>query len=162
MARYFKTAEQEKTVEKSVNLVASIILQSKGAPILIDSIGDAEICSEYMLYRLCEAGLWAMPFSADAATAVTKSAPEASRGTLLLVNESGMSLLPSCLNAVELGLTVIAITASHDTPLSKLANINVVIKNNKSSILHYEPNYFTAGALAFLERVLAACRGLGQ
>ena len=56
----------------------------------------------------------------------------------------------------ERGFEVIAITASHDTPISKLADVNVVIKNNKSNVAAYEPNYFTAGALSYLERVMAA------
>ena len=30
-----------------------------------------------------------------------------------------------------------------------------MIKNNKSSNADYKPNYFTAGVLAYLERVLA-------
>lgn len=29
-------------------------------------------------------------------------------------------------------------------------------KNNKSAMDYYEPNYFTAGALSYLERVMAA------
>ncbi len=79
----------------------------------------------------------------------------AAAGVLIVVNESGMSLLPTCLKAASGGFDIIAITASHDTPVSKLAKVNVVIKNNKSTPEAYEPNYFAAGVLAFMERVFS-------
>ena len=63
----------------------------------------------------------------------------AAAGVLIVVNESGMSLLPTCLKAASGGFDIIAITASHDTPVSKLAKVNVVIKNNKSTPEAYEP-----------------------
>lgn len=146
--RYLGTGEAQGALSESIELVVSVLRRHAGETVLVDSVGDVEICLEYMLLRLGELGISAMPFGFGVADA-------ADGGVLLALNESGMALLPSCIHAAECGFEIVAITASHDTPISKLAGVNVVIKNNKSTALDYQPNYFTAGALAYLERVLS-------
>ena len=147
--RYLGTGEAQGALSESIELVVSVLRRHAGETVLIDSVGDVEICLEYMLLRLGELGIPAMPYGHGVADA-------ARSGVLLALNESGMALLPSCIHAAECGFEIVAITASHDTPISKLASVNVVIKNNKLTAVDYRPNYFTAGALAYLERVLSA------
>lgn len=167
LARYFSSFQQEDTLSDSVQLVASVLMANRGRPILLDAIGDAEIFTQIGLLRMCEAGFRAMPYGpgvVEAFAGRVEHMPDDSleagdssnaAGVLIVVNESGMSLLPTCLKAASAGFDIIAITASHDTPVSKLAKVNVVIKNNKSTPDAYEPNYFTAGVLAFMERVFS-------
>lgn len=164
LVTYFKSFEHEDVVSESVEVVASILRTNRELPVLVDAIGDAEVLIDYALFRLAEAGFIAMPYGSGVVDAVAASAGNVECngetmpiGTLIVVNESGMSLLPSCVKATSFGMDVVAITASHDTPVSKVAKVNVVIKNNKSTPEAYEPNYFTAGALVFFEHVLAAC-----
>ncbi len=153
LERYFRPEEHDDAVTDSTNLVADVLVRYRDQPILIDAIGDVEICVDYLLLRLGELGLRAMVYGRGVAESLASSNE---RAVLLLLNESGMALMPACLFAAERGFEVIAITASHDTPISKLADVNVVIKNNKSNVAAYEPNYFTAGTLSYLERVMAA------
>ncbi len=150
LVRYFASFQQEDTLGDSVKLVASVLEACSERPVLVDAIGDAEIFAQVGVLRLCEAGFNAMPYGPGV---VEARASRSQAGALIVVNESGMSLLPTCLKAAGAGFDIIAITASHDTPVSKLAKVNVVIKNNKSTPDAYEPNYFTAGVFAFMERV---------
>lgn len=153
LVRYHWVTEPTGTIAQSVSMVDTVLRRHASGFVLVDAIGDAEICVDYMLLRLGELGFRAMPYGKGVVDSIAMSNEQ---GMLLVLNESGMALLPSCLYAVEHGFEVIAITASHDTPVSKVANLNVVIKNNKSNVSDYRPNYFTAGALSFLERVMAS------
>lgn len=207
LVRYHASLERHDAVAESVDVVAAVLQRARRRTILLDAIGDSEICLDYLLFRLCELGYCAMPYSPgvveataggagrgkDASGAADAAGREASgkagcgecarevvggaghvvarevaagaapsggaqsRSVLLVINESGMSMVPACVKAAAAGMEIVAITASHDTPVSKLAQVNVVIKNNKSTPDAYEPNYFTAGVLVFMERVLAAC-----
>ena len=217
LVRYHASLERHDAVAESVDVVAAVLQRARRRTILLDAIGDSEICLDYLLFRLCELGYCAMPYSpgvveataggaeraremadaagreasgragcgegarevaggaghvaarevaagagqgADAREMAVGAAPSGGaqpRSVLLVINESGMSMVPACVKAAAAGMEIVAITASHDTPVSKLAQVNVVIKNNKSTPDAYEPNYFTAGVLVFMERVLAAC-----
>lgn len=153
LVRYHRSEEPQGSIARSVSMANTMLRRHARSFILVDAVGDAEICVDYMLLRLGELGFLAMPYGQGVVDSICSSGEH---GLLLVLNESGMTLLPACLYAVEHGFEVVAITASHDTPISKVAHLNVVIKNNKSSIDDYRPNYFTAGALSFLERVMAS------
>lgn len=135
-----------------VEAVADMLRRCKNKHILVDAVGDAEISVEYVLTRFSEIGYPAQPYSYAAAKHAQYNN---SAGLLLVLNESGMTLLSSCLEALDAGFEVVAITASHDTPISKIAGVNVVIKNNKSDVWDYKPNYFTPAALVFIQKVMA-------
>lgn len=151
LVRYHAGEQGGDPVATSVKAVADALLRNRHLPILVDAVGDAEVCSMYLLLRLGECDFFPMPFTKHIAQA---RGGTAGSGVVIVINESGMSLLRTCLAAREQGFEVVSITSSHDTPVSKMSSINVVIKNNKSHIDSYEPNHFAAGALAFLERVL--------
>lgn len=136
-------------VEDSVRVICDTLRKHRGQPVMVGSVGDAGVLGSYLIMRLCELGLWAMPYSVLALERC-----QASGGVLLVLNESGMVLLPACVAAHERDFEVIAITASHDTPVSKVADVNIVIKNQKSTMHSYRPNYFTAGSLSLFERAL--------
>lgn len=153
LVAYYGAARDETAgaVGDSVDAIVQVLQRNRAHTILIDAIGDPEICMSYLLVRLNELGFRAAQFSQG----MLERCKPSSHGALLVLNESGMALLPACVLASEKGFDVVAITASHDTPISKVATVNVMIKNNKSSISEYKPNYFTAGSLALLERVLS-------
>lgn len=153
LVQYHQPDDRAGAVSDTVDVVAEALERGRSGLVLIDAVGDAEICVLYLILRLAELGFATAPYSRG-----MLDAPTAAQGGVLLVfNESGMTLLPSCLNAAAYGFEVVAITASHDTPVSKVADVNVVIKNRKSTAAAYEPNYFTAGALVLLERAMARC-----
>ena len=154
LQRYAVPDDSVGAISESVELLVSILHQARRRTLLVDAVGDAEIGVEFMLSRCAEAGYAVMPYSYG----VVERSTREDAGVLVVLNESGMTLLPTCLHALDHGFQVVAITASHDTPVSKVANVNVVIKNSKSSITEYRPNYFTAGALTFLEKVVVRLR----
>ena len=151
LVRYYASTSSSDSVVQSVDAVAQALLHNKHLPVLVDAVGDAEICVQYLLHRLGERDFYPLPFTKHAAEA---HGGQHGAGVAIGINESGMSLLRTCIAATENGFEVISLTSSHDTPVSKLSAINVVVKNNKSQLDSYEPNLFAAGALAFLERVL--------
>lgn len=153
LMQYFADAEQRGYIPNSVDVVVSALRKCRGGVVLVDAIGDAEICIDYVVLRLCELGFRAMPFGYGI---VDEQMRSVSSGILVVINESGMSLLPACAKAASAGMRIAAITASHDTPISKISQVNVVIKNSKSLPENYQPNYFTAGVLAFMERVFSS------
>lgn len=153
LVRYFAKVGSLDIVNDSIQIVASELIAAQSCAILVDAIGDAEICVDQLIIRFCERGFRAAPYSPRVVDALINEG--SNPGVLVVINESGMALLPSCLVAAKKGYKIIAVTGSHDTPISKLANINVVIKSNKSVIERYVPNYFTAGVFVFWERVLA-------
>lgn len=151
MVRSLAELVEQDAVTTTVAAMSEVFCRYRNLPILIEAVGDAEICGLFLLHRLAERGFTPLPYS-EGILALGGGAEGA--GLLLAINESGMSLLPICLTAASQGFEVASITASHDTPVSKVSSMNVVIKNNKSTIAAYEPNYFTAGTLAFLAHVL--------
>lgn len=151
LVEYHCPEKQTGSVSRTVGEIAGLLEGNRGRLILIDAVGDAEICVNYMLLRLGELGFNAALYSVG----ILEGTGAETGGVLLVLNESGMTLLPSCLNALAYGFKVVAITASHDTPVSKVADVNVVIKNHKSTLEDYAANLFPAGALALLERVMA-------
>lgn len=151
LERYFSKTNQEDAVMQGVTAIADAIIRNRELPILVDAVGDAEMCAAYLQYRLAEQGYMSFFYTLSIAQAWYR---EGGSGLVVVINESGMSLLPTCLGAAEYDFSTVAITASHDTPVSKVCDVNVVIKNNKSPLDAYEPNLFAAGTLALIERVL--------
>lgn len=151
LERYFSKTNQDDAVMQGVTAIADAIIRNRERPILVDAVGDAEMCAAYLQYRLAEQGYTSFFYTLSIAQAWHR---EGGSGLVIVINESGMSLLPTCLGAAEYDFATVAITASHDTPVSKVCDVNVVIKNNKSSLDAYEPNLFAAGTLALIERVL--------
>lgn len=151
VVRSLEDLDGQDAVTTTVAAMAEALYRYRNLPILIEAVGDAEICAMFLVHRLAERGFTTLPYS-EGVLALGGGVEGA--GLLLAINESGMSLLPTCLTAASQGFEVVSITASHDTPVSKVSSMNVVIKNNKSTIAAYEPNYFAAGTLAFLAHVL--------
>lgn len=152
MLRYFAQESTETELSKSVDLLVEQLLRAQSKLVLVAAVGDAEICIDYILHHMSESGIWAVPYSEGV---LEHDAGRHNIAALIVINESGMALLPACLEAYAARCQVISITASHDTPVSKVSSLNVIIKNNKSDIRNYKPNYFTAGVLVFLEKVIA-------
>ncbi len=152
LASYYSEKTPVSDVGRSAREVADIIEECGSAPILVDAVGDSEVLTGYIVIRLCENGCNATLYSPGYFDGMKG---QLESGLLIVFNESGMSLLPSCLAATGRRYKVLSFTASHDSPVSKVSDINIVIKNKKSVVLHYEPNYFVAGSLALLERVFS-------
>ena len=160
--------------DAGVELVAQALAAHRGGRVLVAAVGDAQICRQLLIYRLGELGFAAMPFTSAIAQASEHMLRERSRGSrvqgaqggapgidfggvglALIVNESGMALLPECRECARRGFDVVAITANADSPVAKAASVGIVIKSNKSPLNAYEPNLFAAGALALMERAFA-------
>jgi DNA-binding MurR/RpiR family transcriptional regulator len=147
--------DQDAVLDKSVNLVVSALARNRDKTILFCAMGDATICGDYVTFRLGELGFNALKYSYEAAR--THSVGDES-GVAVIFNESGVSLWTSCITCARYGFETIAITADPNSPVAKAAHLSIAIKDTKTKPSAYEPNYFAAEVIAFMERVLARYR----
>lgn len=152
LGRYSAVVGSEGALKESVSFLVDEFEKNRNGRVVVDAIGDSEVALDYSLLRLAELGFNVVPYAPGIIRSL-ESADKRCSGMLLVINESGMSLVPSCIGANRIGFDIVSVTGSHDTPVSKLSNVNVVIKSRKSRPEAYEPNYFTAGVFALLERV---------
>lgn len=142
-------------LQASINLMAASLERHIDRPIIIASLGDADVCRDYLIFRLSELGFSAFPFSPELTEA---HANPDMPGLALIINETGVALWSACHLCASLGYEVVSITAHQHSPVAKEANLSFAVKDNKSELLEYQPNYFAAGVIAFCERAIAQIR----
>ncbi len=147
-----KRAEQE-TVD--YERLARLIVDNRDKIAVVQAIGDAEICREYLISRLAGIGIIATSYT----PAIVELLEQRGEGGLaFIINESGIALQEICGNLIKHGFKLITICANPHSPVARLATYAVTIENNKSTLDAYRPNYFTAGALMVLEHAIEAAR----
>ena len=138
-------------LERGVRMVAYALRAHREGTILVAACGDAEICAQHALMRLATCGYHVLPY----APAVARAHRDADHpGLVLVFNESGIALWDCCRVCAQEGFEVVAVTASTDSPVARAAHVSIAIQDRKSSLDAYEPNYFAAGTIAFMSRVL--------
>lgn len=152
----FCTAPRDKA-EIDYEALASAIKELHGGVVLVDAIGDAEVCREHLIERL--GGLGIITLSYDRTTC-EQLAHRGIPGLAYVINESGFVLAGTCRTCKKCGYDVVAITADSNSLVARSADLCIIIGNKKSSIQDYEPNYFAAGALIVLERMAAHLEAL--
>ena len=116
--------------------------------ILVASVGDSECAGTYLLKKLWHRGFMAMPLHRGQMS-------QQESGVMFIINESGIALLSQCIEAKEHHFTVASITSNHCSPIASASHITVEIKNHKSQLERYNPNFFAARVLIFLELLFA-------
>lgn len=120
----------------------------KKARMLVVSIGDSESAGAYLLKKLWHRGFIAMPLHRGQ---LEYHEP----GVLFAINESGIVLLSQCVEAKQKNFTLVSITSNHKSPLASNSHITVEIKNHKSKLERYNPNFFAARVIIFIELLFA-------
>ena len=134
--------------EKNHQLTVAL-LEFKEKTLMVASVGDSEFLEDYLLDMLWRRGFCPVRLS----TPLRRAAEEGmmAPGLCLFVNESGIALFDAAGKLKEAGWKLAAVTSSSDTPLSGISEISVEIRNRKSSVNNYLPNFFAARVLIFLE-----------
>lgn len=115
---------------------------------LVVSIGDSESAGTYLLKKLWHRGFIAMPLHRG-------QLEQHEPGLLFAINESGIVLLSQCVEAKQNDITLVSITSNHKSPLASNSHITVEIKNQKSQLERYNPNFFAARVIIFIELLFA-------
>lgn len=76
-------------------------------------------------------------------------------GMLIAINESGVVLLEQCLKARKLDYNIVSITSNQNSPLACNSHLTIELKNKKSTFYNYNPNFFTAHVIIFIEILFA-------
>lgn len=140
--------ENNEQLKNSICEIARIITKYKNQDIMVVSIGDSHYLGKFLVRKLLERN-----YKAHIYEHVMRR--DDRDGLCISINESGITLLNVCIEAQEKNYKVIAITSNRESPLASQSDFSVEMQNHKSELLEYEPNYFAARVLIFLEMVLA-------
>ena len=129
------------------------LLDHKEKSLMVASVGDSEFLADYLLDMLWKRGFRPIRLS----TPIRHEAVEGNvaPGLCLFINESGMALYEVGNKLAEAGWKIAAVTSSSDTPLAGIAAISVELRNRKSPVDSYLPNFFAARVQIFLELLFA-------
>lgn len=148
----FDFLSEGKIFEKTRQLM-ELLQAYKDRKIVIGCVGDSEFLTNYLLDKLCQRDYSACRYT-DRILSGLREAP-GEPGLCVFVNESGILLVDACIRFQELGYRVYSVTSSTETPLAAKSDFSVEIKNKKSSVDNYLPNFFAARTLIFLELLFA-------
>lgn len=158
LRQYLKnTRRMVDTSEDNINgidLLAQALMRHRGGCVLLQGVGDAEICRRLLVYRLGALEFNVMPYTPQIARARLEQSGDGNSGLALIFNESGLACWQDALECVQCGFETVAITADAATPVARAANLAIAIKSTKSTPSAYEANYFAAGSLALVERAI--------
>lgn len=143
----------EGRVFEKIRQLLQLLQEYKDRQIIVSCVGDSEFLTDYLLDMLWQRNYRACRYSNYILEHVTEM--QMPPGLCVFVNESGIALYDAGARLGELGWKVVAITSSSDTPLAGIASDTVEIRNRKSSIDSYMPNFFAARVLIFLELLFA-------
>lgn len=135
-----------------IKIICELLKQNKEAKIAVCAIGDCEISSNYFQEKLWSRGFTVIPFEYIYQYNEDNSSLS---GIVFLINESGIVLLEGCMIAKNKNFTVVSITSNCISPLATHSHLTIELKNQKSSIKEYSPNFFTARVLMFIELIFA-------
>jgi len=143
----------EGRVFEKIHHLLELLYQNGQRQILVSCVGDSEFLTDYLLDMLSQRNFRACRFSNPILRQIQEG--RLLPGLCLFVNESGIALYEVGEKLMELGCTVVAVTSSSETPLASIASETVEIRNRKSSVDVYMPNFFAARTLIFLELLFA-------
>ena len=119
--------------------------------IIVNSIGDSDYVGTYLLDKLWHRGFNAMPYKSQLLDQARCLKP----GMLIAINESGVVLLEQCLKARKHNYNIVSITSNRNSPLACNSHLTIELRNKKSNFYNYNPNFFTAYVLIFIEILFA-------
>lgn len=135
-------------INEKLDSICEMLLKYKDCGIVLQTVGDVEALEEYLLENFWKRGFTCFSYSQEVIKSLHAKKKE---GVTFFICESGIVFLDLSVYAKEHEFHVISITSNEKSPLSSNSDISINLKNNKSKLSNYEPNYFTARVLIFLE-----------
>lgn len=150
-------APRTDNIEIDYGVLAEAIQELRGGIVLVDAVGDAEICREHLIERLGRLGIITLPYAPATCEQLSSHGVP---GLAFVINESGFVLSGTCRVCRRCGYKIVAITANETSLVAQTSDLCICIGNKKSSLQNYEPNLFAASALIVLERMAARLEAL--
>lgn len=149
---HFPTLENRRA---EIDRICELLYRCRDGWLLVYGLGDVEYIANSLMAKLWEHGFRASVFSENQ---LAKAAACGAESAAILINESGLILLGVCMQARENGLHTVSISSSCHTPLAANSEIAVELKNERSALKEYAPNFFAARVLMFLELLFVSYR----
>lgn len=140
----------DEDVNTYIKVLCEMLEKYHNHTILTVSIGDSECVGAYLLKKLWHRGFLAMPYHRGQLDCADNKP-----GIVFAINESGIVLLQPCLDAKEKDFAIVSITSNRQSPLACNSHMTIEIKNKKSEIVAYDPNFFAARVIIFIELLFA-------
>lgn len=137
--------------------ICELLISRKKEPLLIDSLGNGDAAASYLMYKLACRGFQPLFYSMTILENYrTNKRQDKHKGIMFIINESGIALASDCKAGKEAGFNIISFTRTNNSPVALSSDIAINIKDNKSSYRSgYEPNFFGAKVIAFIEILFA-------
>lgn len=149
---HFPTLENRRA---EIDSLCELLYQCRNGWLLVYGLGDVEYVTHSLLGKLWKHGFRASIYSENQLELVSACGAESAA---ILINESGVILLGACMQARQNGLHTVSISSSCHTPLAVNSEITVELKNERSALKEYVPNFFAARVLMFVELLFVAYR----
>lgn len=149
---HFPTLENRR---EEIDRLCELLYQCRDGWLLVYGLGDVEYVANSLMGKLWEHGFRASIYSESQLAYVSACKAESAA---IMINESGLLLLGLCMQARQNGLHTVSISSSCHTPLAVNSEITVELKNERSTLREYAPNFFAARVLMFLELLFVAYR----
>ena len=142
---------QDHQLDVHIEILCEMLINYRESKIIVNSIGDSDYVGTYLLDKLWDRGFNAMPYKSK----IIDQTQYAKPGMLIAINESGVVLLEQCLKARKLDYNIVSITSNQNSPLACNSHLTIELKNKKSTFYDYNPNFFTAYVIIFIEILFA-------
>lgn len=138
----------DRDTDAYIETLCEMLIRYHDDCILVSSVGDGEFAGEYLIHKLWMRGFIAMPYYKRL---LEVEDAQSKTGVVFVINESGIVLLNSCVEAKEKDYNIVSITSNRNSPLASNSHVTIELKNHKSSLQEYAPNFFTARVIVFIE-----------
>lgn len=143
---------ENQQLDVHVQILCDMLINYKDTTIIINTIGDSDYVGTYLLEKLWQRGFHAMPYHKDL---MELEADSGKPGMLIAINESGVVLLEQCLQARRQEYNIVSITSNRHSPLASNSHLTIELRNKKSQVYCYSPNFFTAYVIMLIELLFA-------
>lgn len=131
-----------------IQTLCELLKQSREGRVYVCAIGNADFAAEYLVEKLWGRGFTVVPAKLEL---LSMNDQKGLPGMAIVINESGIVLLDYCLEARKNNHRVVTITGNSQSPLASHSDVTIELKNHKSSLMEYSPNFFTARVVIFIE-----------
>lgn len=149
---HFPTLENQ---HAEIDSLCELLYRCREGWLLVYGLGDVEYVANSLMAKLWDHGFRATIYSENQ---LARAAGCGAESAAIFINESGLLLTSGCMQARKSGLHTVSISSSCHTPLAVNSEITVELKNERSPLKEYAPNFFAARVLMFLELLFASYR----
>lgn len=140
-------------INEEIERVCDLLYKHRDAQMIVTSMGFCDHAATYFLHKLWTFGFYAMNTYHIEAYEHEERKP----GIVFAFSSSGTmgGIIGRCNYAKKKGYQVVTITSNQKSPLAMVADLSIEILCSKGKRNKYEPDFFSAKILVFLELVLS-------